>query len=368
MAALGTAGGETAASARAAPNDRAGSNDGAVRFWLFFIAALVLAMVTVGGATRLTDSGLSITEWQPILGAIPPLSDAHWQEAFAKYREIPEYNLVNKGMTLEAFKAIYWWEWSHRFLGRIIGLVFALPLAVFWFMGALRPGYPLKLAGVLALGGLQGVIGWYMVKSGLVDRVDVSQYRLALHLTVAFLILALVLWLAFDLGCAERESRARSNGLATLPLLIVGGIFLQVVVGAFVASLKGGLVYNTWPTMGGTLFPHDLMAIEPWWHNPFENPVTAQFNHRLIAYAVVALVAAEAWRTFTSNAGRSARLSAGMLALAVLAQASLGIWTLLEAVPFGLGITHQSGAAILLAIAVRHLHVTSRIEAQPRDS
>ncbi|WP_296205584.1 COX15/CtaA family protein, partial [uncultured Hyphomicrobium sp.] len=178
--------------------------DRAVQVWLWIIALLVLAMITVGGATRLTDSGLSITEWKPILGAIPPLTDAHWQEAFAKYKEIPEYHLVNKGMSLEAFKAIYWWEWGHRFLGRIIGLAFALPFAVFWFMGALRPGYPVRLAGVLGLGGIQGAIGWYMVQSGLVDRVDVSQYRLALHLTVAFMILALVVWLAREIGRHEQ--------------------------------------------------------------------------------------------------------------------------------------------------------------------
>jgi cytochrome c oxidase assembly protein subunit 15 len=333
--------------------------DRAVRLWLFCVAGLVLAMITVGGATRLTDSGLSITEWKPILGAIPPLTDAHWQEAFAKYKEIPEYHLVNKGMSLDAFKAIYWWEWGHRFLGRIIGLAFALPLAVFWYSGALRPGYPLKLAGVLALGGLQGVIGWYMVKSGLVDRVDVSQYRLALHLTVAFLILALVVWIAFELAVPEREGGG-ARPSQTLPLLIVGAILLQVVLGAFVASLKGGLVYNTWPSMNGTLFPHDLMAIEPWYHNPFENPVTAQFNHRLVAYAVVALVAIEAWRVFSSANSSETRTSAGLLLAGVLAQAALGIWTLLEAVPLGLGIAHQSCAAILLVLAVRHLHIVSR--------
>lgn len=336
--------------------------DRAVRLWLFAVAGLVLAMITVGGATRLTDSGLSITEWQPLLGAIPPLTEAHWQDAFAKYKEIPEYQLVNKGMSLEAFKAIYWWEWGHRFLGRIIGLAFALPLAMFWYMGALRPGYPLKLAGVLALGGLQGVIGWYMVKSGLVDRVDVSQYRLALHLTVAFLILALVVWLAFDLAVPERQNAASQRALKTLPLLIIGAIFLQVVVGAFVASLKGGLVYNTWPSMNGALVPHDLMAIEPWYHNPFENPVMAQFNHRLIAYAVIALVAIEAWRTYVSgpSGDREARVSVGLLLAGVLGQAALGIWTLLEAVPISLGIAHQSCAAILLILAVRHLHVSSR--------
>ncbi|MCC7254156.1 COX15/CtaA family protein [Hyphomicrobium sp.] len=350
MAAIGTINGE--AEATRTPWDRA------VRLWLYAIAGLVLAMITVGGATRLTDSGLSITEWQPILGAIPPLTDEHWQEAFAKYKEIPEYHLVNKGMSLEAFKAIYWWEWGHRFLGRIIGLAFALPLAVFWYMGGLRPGYPLKLAGVLALGGLQGVIGWYMVKSGLVDRVDVSQYRLALHLTVAFVILALVVWLAFEL--AQPESERARGGLQTLPLLIVAAIFLQVVIGAFVASLKGGLVYNTWPSMNGALIPDDLLAIEPWYHNPFENPVMAQFNHRLVAYAVVVLAAVEAWRRFAAPAGREVRISAALLLAGVIGQAALGIWTLLEAVPLGLGIAHQRCAAILLVLAVRHLHVVSR--------
>lgn len=352
MAAIGTVNGRTDADTAAW--------DRAVRLWLFAVAGLVLAMVTVGGATRLTDSGLSITEWQPILGAIPPLTDAHWQEAFAKYKEIPEYHLVNKGMSLDAFKAIYWWEWGHRFLGRIIGLAFALPFAAFWYMKALRPGYPSKLAGVLALGALQGAIGWYMVKSGLVDRVDVSQYRLALHLTVAFLILALVVWLAFELAVPEKEGPGSRGALQTLPLLIVGAILLQVVIGAFVASLKGGLVYNTWPSMNGAVLPHDLMALEPWYHNPFENPVTAQFNHRLVAYAVVALAAIEAWRTFASNARREAQVSAALLLGGVIGQAALGIWTLIEAVPIGLGIAHQSCAAILLVLAVCHLHVTSR--------
>jgi cytochrome c oxidase assembly protein subunit 15 len=351
--------GKSAAAARAAPR---GSEkwDRAVRFWLYAIAGLVLAMITVGGATRLTDSGLSITEWKPILGAIPPLTEAHWLEAFAKYKEIPEYHLVNKGMSLDAFKAIYWWEWGHRFLGRVIGLAFALPLAVFAYMGALRPGYLAKFAGVLALGGLQGVIGWYMVKSGLVDRVDVSQYRLALHLTVAFLILACVVWLALELSVPASESATPRTTARMLPLLIVGAILLQVVIGAFVASLKGGLVYNTWPTMNGALVPDDLWAIEPWWHNPFENPVMAQFIHRLIAYTVIALIAIETWRTQMSKAGREACFSSALLMAAVLGQAGLGIWTLLEAVPLDLGIAHQACAAILLVIAVRHLHVAAR--------
>lgn len=353
MAATGTAGNV----AKAAPAQVGW--DRAVRIWLYAVAALVLAMITVGGATRLTDSGLSITEWQPLLGAIPPLNDADWQEAFAKYKQIPQYHLVNKGMSIEDFKTIYWWEWGHRFLGRIIGLAFALPLAVFWLAGALRPGYPAKLLGVLALGGLQGAIGWYMVMSGLVDRVEVSQYRLALHLMVAFVILALVVWLALGLKHADEPPRVRVSPWS-IPVAIVAAIFLQVVLGAFVASLKGGLVYNTWPTMNGTWVPDDLLVLAPWYHNPFENPVMAQFNHRLVAYLVVVLAAVEGWRRIASGEGTELRTSAALLFAAVIGQAALGIWTLLEAVPVGLGIAHQAFAAVLLVVAVRHLHLASR--------
>jgi cytochrome c oxidase assembly protein subunit 15 len=179
---------------------RPGDADWPVRMWLWCMAALVFAMIVVGGATRLTDSGLSITEWKPIMGAIPPLSDADWHDAFEKYKQIPEYHLVNKGMSLEAFKAIFWWEWAHRFLGRFIGLAFAAPFLAFWLTGRLRAGFAKKLSAVLALGAVQGGIGWYMVSSGLVERVDVSQYRLALHLSVAFLILATLVWLASSLS------------------------------------------------------------------------------------------------------------------------------------------------------------------------
>jgi cytochrome c oxidase assembly protein subunit 15 len=351
MAAIGSTGSE-------AGTDQA-SWDQPVQAWLAFVALLVLAMITVGGATRLTDSGLSITEWQPILGAIPPLTDAHWLEAFAKYQQIPEYHLVNKGMSLEAFKAIYWWEWSHRFLGRMIGVAFGLPLLFFWLKGALRPGYPAKLAGVLALGALQGGIGWFMVKSGLVDRVDVSQYRLALHLTVAFLILALVVWLALSLG--RRGETQASSKVPTLAPWILGAVLLQVVLGAFVAGLKAGLLYNTWPSMNGMLIPDDLLAMEPWYLNPFENPSMAQFDHRLVAYAVLVLAAVEVWRLARAGTRSEVKGSSHLLLAAVVAQAALGIWTLLHAVPLHLGIAHQAGAALVLIVAVRHLHVTRRV-------
>jgi cytochrome c oxidase assembly protein subunit 15 len=335
--------------------------DRAVQLWLFAVAGLILAMITVGGATRLTDSGLSITEWQPILGAIPPLSEADWLAAFAKYKEIPEYHLVNAGMSLDAFKSIYWWEWSHRFLGRFIGVAFAIPFFFFWAKRAIRPGNTAKYAGVLVLGGLQGAIGWFMVKSGLVDRVDVSQYRLALHLTVAFMLLSLVVWLALDLSqSAGTRAEGKREGV-TGATWIVGLIFLQTILGAFVASLKGGLTHNTWPTMNGKLVPDEILAIEPWYHNPFENPVTAQFDHRLVAYTVCAFVLWNVWTLLRASQQTAAVRNSALLLLAgVLAQIALGIWTLLEAVPLGLGIAHQAGAAVLLVIAVRHLHILRR--------
>ncbi|MFA5950669.1 MAG: COX15/CtaA family protein [Hyphomicrobium sp.] len=334
--------------------------DGAVRAWLFTIAGLVLAMVTVGGATRLTDSGLSITEWKPLLGAIPPLTEADWLAAFERYKQIPEYSLVNKGMNLDAFQVIYWWEWSHRFLGRMIGLAFALPLAFFWVKGVLRPGYALKLAGVLALGALQGAIGWFMVQSGLVDRIDVSQYRLALHLTVAFLILSLVVWLGLSLGKSERAPLVPEKAVRMTANALLALAFVQVVLGAFVAGLKGGLLYNTWPDMNGKLVPDDILALTPWYANIFENPATAQFDHRLVAYVLVALAAAHVWSIFSRPRAAIVKGSAALLMAGILAQVVLGITTLLNAVPVGLGIAHQAAAAVLLVLVTRHVHITQR--------
>jgi cytochrome c oxidase assembly protein subunit 15 len=332
------------------------SSDRIVQLWLLAVAFLVFCMIVVGGATRLTDSGLSITEWRPILGAIPPMNEAHWLEAFEKYRQIPEYHLVNKGMSLEDFKFIYWWEWGHRFLGRIIGVAFAVPLMIFAVRGMLRPGALTRYLGVLALGGLQGAIGWYMVSSGLADRVDVSHYRLALHLSVAFLILGLLVWLAMDL----REERVRPSiglpaGAASVALAIVVLVFGQVALGAFVAGLKAGLVYNTWPLMNGMVIPDDLFGLTPWAQNFVENPTTVQFNHRLVAYLVVTLGLWHAITVARSAKSGELRVSAMLVAAALLAQMALGIVTLLNAVPIGLGIAHQGFAAIVLALAVRHL-------------
>ena len=331
---------------------------GAVRAWLWLVAALVVAMITVGGATRLTDSGLSITEWQPLLGVIPPLSEADWQTAFAKYKQIPEYRDVNAGMSLEAFKFIYWWEWSHRFLGRFIGVAFALPLAAFWISGRLPPRLAPKLVGVLALGALQGAVGWYMVRSGLVDRVDVSHYRLALHLGLAFLILALVVWLA--LGVQDGMGAATSKTHRRVAMLLVALVLLQVVLGALVAGLKAGLAYNTWPLMDGKLVPNGLGALSPWWLNLFENVTTVQFNHRMAAY-VLALAALWHAMALARGAGEPVVARSGaVLAAAVVAQMALGIWTLLWSVPLWLGLAHQAGAAGVLVVAVWHLHRVNR--------
>ena len=259
----------------------------AVRFWLYFTAFLIFCMVIVGGATRLTDSGLSITEWQPLLGAIPPLTEADWLAAFEKYQQIPEYQLINKGMTLEDFKFIYWWEWAHRFLGRIIGLAFFLPFAVFALTGRLSRGTAWRCGVLFVLGGLQGALGWYMVSSGLVDRVDVSQYRLAAHLTLATVIFAAILWVAIGLGGKRHAPR---HGMEWAALALVALILLQVAAGGFVAGLDAGMGYNTWPLMDGALVPPGLMVMEPGWRNLFENAMTVQFNHRILAY-VIALAA-----------------------------------------------------------------------------
>lgn len=332
----------------------------AVELWLWFIALLVVLMITVGGATRLTDSGLSITEWKPILGAIPPLSHADWMDAFEKYRQIPEYRLVNKGMSLEAFQFIYWWEWGHRFLGRFIGVAFGLPLLFFWLRGALAPSYALKLLGVMALGGVQGGIGWFMVMSGLVDRVDVSHYRLALHLTVAFVILALVVWLALGVRGKSTSTDARCRCLLqSVAAALICLLFIQVVLGAFVAGLKGGLVHNTWPLMTGSFIAEDAWALEPWYVNFVENPAMAQLLHRLTAYGLIGVGLWQAWLVTARYSDRRVATSGIIVFGLICIQGALGIWTLLAMVPISLGVAHQGFAAIVLIFAVRHLFLVT---------
>ncbi|MEO1608415.1 MAG: COX15/CtaA family protein [Pseudomonadota bacterium] len=335
------------------------SEHGALRAWLLIIAALIIAMIAVGGATRLTDSGLSITEWQPILGVIPPLNAADWQLAFDKYKQIPEYSQVNLGMSLAEFKFIFWWEWAHRFLGRLIGLAFAGPLLFFWLNDMIPRGYRMRLLALLALGGLQGFIGWYMVQSGLSERVDVSQYRLALHLCMAFLILGLVVWTWADLSKDKVIYLKNLPAAAgTIALTLTGLLFLQVALGAFVAGTKAGLVYNTWPLMDGQLLPAGLYASGTWFESIFEDHLTIQFNHRIMAYILVILAIMHGARLIWIDNDR-VKHTAHLLAILMIAQAALGIWTLIAAegaIPIGLGIIHQTMAAIVLAVSVLHLH------------
>ena len=316
-----------------------------IRLWLCVMAALVFAMVIVGGATRLTDSGLSITEWQPILGVIPPLTEAAWLEAFEKYKLIPEFQHVNPTMTLDEFKAIYWWEWAHRFLGRFIGVAFIVPFLYFIAMKRI-PSYLLPRLGLLfILGGLQGLLGWYMVMSGLVDRVDVSQYRLSAHLTLATVIFGAIVWTVLGLG---RRRRRPSAGREWAVLALAGLVLLQVAAGGFVAGLDAGMGYNTWPLMDGQIVPKGLFIMEPAWRNIFENAMTVQFNHRLIAYVVAIVAFLLAWRI----ASDPAKILAGL----VLLQIVFGIWTLLAQVPLSLALIHQGGAMLVFAAALWLLH------------
>lgn len=326
-----------------------------VRLWLFAVATLVVAMVTVGGATRLTGSGLSITEWKPIMGAIPPLTDADWHEAFEKYKQIPQYHQVNKGMSLEAFKSIFWWEWGHRFLARLVGFAFLVPFLAFLALGYIRRALVPRMVGLFALGGLQGAIGWYMVASGLSERVSVSQYRLALHLGLAFVILGALIWTALQLD--EERGKPAASEWARSGLAVLALAFLQVELGALVAGMKAGLAYNTWPLMDGQVIPKGLFIAEPWYANLFENAMTVQFNHRIVAYGLAAVAGWHILGVLRSARTRdAARISALALGAAILVQIALGIWTLLAQVPLSLGLVHQFGAAILFSIAVWHVH------------
>lgn len=316
---------------------------------------MIFAMILVGGATRLTDSGLSITEWQPIVGIIPPMNDAAWQDAFQLYKQIPEYSLVNRGMTLDDFKFIYWWEWAHRFLGRIIGFAFLVPFLYFLATRQISRRLAPKLVLMFVLGGLQGALGWYMVRSGLVDRVDVSQYRLAAHLCAAVFIFGYIFWVAVRMG--ERQSeKTKSNPAAVWSAgILTLTIFIQIALGAFVAGLDAGQGYNTWPDMDGALIPEGLGAMTPWYLNLFENALTVQFNHRIFAYALVVYATLHSVLV-TRHAGQGTiAVSAALLACSVWLQAALGIATLLAKVPISLGLAHQGMAVIAFALSLAHL-------------
>ncbi|WP_102957984.1 COX15/CtaA family protein [Mangrovicella endophytica] len=325
----------------------------AIRIWLYAVALLIVALVLVGGATRLTDSGLSITEWKPVHGIIPPLSAAEWQEEFDLYKRIPEYQEINQGMSLDAFKSIYWWEWTHRFLARAVGFVFALPLAFFWLTRRIEPALKPRLVGILALGGLQGAIGWWMVASGLSVRTDVSQYRLAIHLTTACLIFASTIWVARGLA-PQRLEAPPSRGSSAVGVFIVLLAFAQIYLGGLVAGLDAGFTFNTWPLMDGQLIPDGLFVMSPAWRNLFENVMTVQFVHRCGAYLLLAVTLIHAIAAAAQAPGTGHARRAQILFLLVLAQAAIGIATLLMAVPIELGLLHQAGAVIVLGFAVAH--------------
>lgn len=323
--------------------------------WLFFVSFLLLCMVVLGGVTRLTDSGLSITEWKPVTGAIPPLSEEAWQSEFGKYQQIPQYQQLNRGMSLDEFKQIYWFEWAHRLLGRLIGFAFFVPYLWFLLRGRLDRPMAWRLAGILVLGGSQGLLGWFMVASGLTERVSVSQYRLAAHLSLAFIIHAAVFWTALDLW-RGRVRRVASLGLSRATTVAILLIFLQIVIGAFVAGLDAGLAYNTWPFMDGDIAPAGMFTHTPAWIDPFENTITIQFLHRrgaeLVALVILGLYLAVRARAADPRAKAAAH---GLLAMLVV-QFLLGIWTLVEVVPVSLGALHQAGAFVLFTLGLNLAH------------
>lgn len=327
--------------------------DVAVRRWLLAVAALVVVLVLVGGATRLTESGLSITEWKPVSGVLPPLTDSGWQAEFEKYQTIPQYAHQNLGMTLPEFKTIFWWEWTHRLLGRLIGVAYLLPFLFFLWRGMVPRDQKARLWGIFALGGLQGAVGWWMVASGLVGRVEVSQYRLATHLTLACIIFVACLWTAQRMVHVPSREEVPRRIRYTAGVLVVL-VLLQIYLGALVAGLRAGLVYNTWPSIDGAFIPTSerLFFNTPLWRNFFENTLTVQFDHRMVAYTlwiVAVLHALDVWRTL--RRGREVTLAV-LLALAVTLQASIGIATLLSQVAIDLALTHQAMAMAVLALAV----------------
>ncbi len=322
-------------------------HDRAIGIWLLTVAVVIGLIVLVGGLTRLTDSGLSITEWKPVTGVFPPLTHEAWLEEFEKYKQIPEYSQVNRGMTLSEFEWIYWWEWSHRLLARMVGFVFLLPMLWFIAKGRITRAEAPRFIILFLLGGAQGALGWFMVASGLTERVDVSQYRLAAHLSVAVLLFGMIFWTGLRYITKERE--VGPPDLAVPARLFIGLVFLQIVSGAFVAGIHAGHVYNTWPLMDGSFIPAGLYDGQL---ASFEDHLTVQFNHRMLAYTVLAggigLWLGARTQDLTPTMTRALYMMLGALLLQVV----LGIATLLTVVPIGLAAAHQMGAILLFAAAI----------------
>ncbi|MCW3798870.1 COX15/CtaA family protein [Sphingomonas sp. BN140010] len=320
----------------------------AIANWLFGVAALIFVMVVVGGITRLTESGLSITEWKPVSGAIPPLTQAQWLHEFQLYQRIPEYQQINRGMTLAEFKNIFFWEYLHRLLGRVIGLAFALPLLWFWLRKAIPTGYGPRLLFLLFLGGVQGAIGWWMVASGLSERTDVSHVRLAVHLLTALFIFGAIVWTALDL----RSPGAARRRFPTLGIWAVAVLALQLMFGAFVAGLDAGYAFNSWPLMGDQLYPTAAPWLDPLLRNFVDNPITVQFVHRWLAFGVLAAAILLARQVKRAGGRRESALVHALIGTQIL----LGIATLLTGVDLHVAVTHQAVAVLLLASFVLASH------------
>ncbi|MCT2540647.1 heme A synthase [Sedimentimonas flavescens] len=359
---------EEVGQAGAAPAPRGGMIDqrpkgarAAIRLWLFVLFALVVVMIGVGGATRLSDAGLSITEWKPVTGALPPMSEADWQAEFQKYQQIPQFTLQNPNMTLPEFKGIYWWEWGHRQLGRVIGLVWAAGFLGFWVTKRIPKGWAPRLLGLGVLGGLQGAIGWWMVASGLEGKMtSVASYRLAIHLGLAFAILGLIASYAFTLARSESDlMQSRRVGEPALAGLATGVrhlAFVQILLGALTAGIDAGRGYIDWPLMGGEFFPSEAFAYTPLWTNFFENPALVQFIHRMAGYLLLA------FGLFVAFRGRRSAHAVTQTAFAwvgamLLLQVALGIVTVMHAAPMGLGLAHQLGAVVLWVLTIRAQHL-----------
>ena len=328
----------------------------AIAVWLLLCCAMVFAIVVVGGVTRLTHSGLSIVEWQPFVGTIPPLNDAQWQLMFEKYQQTPEFKLRNFDMDVAEFKGIFWWEYFHRLLGRLIGVVFLLPFVYFLWRGTARGTLAWKLAGILLLGAMQGAMGWFMVKSGLVDEPRVSHLRLTAHLGLAFLIFAAQFWVALDLLSPRKSPLRVPPFLTRFSQWLAGLVFLMVLSGGLVAGLRAGLAYNTFPLMHGHFIPPDMFVLDPWYANFIGNMATVQFDHRLIAWMLAILIPLLWWRVLRAAVPAPARLASHLLLGMLAIQFTLGVATLLMAVPVVLGVAHQAGALILFAAALALAH------------
>ncbi len=334
----------------------------AIAIWLFICCATIFAMVILGGVTRLTGSGLSMVEWEPLMGILPPLSHAQWQDTFSLYQQFPEFKLRNYSMNLEEFKSIFWFEYSHRLLGRAIGLIFIIPLLYFIIAGKIKKSLIPKLVGMFVLGGLQGLMGWYMVKSGLVQDPHVSQYRLTAHLALAFIVYAYIFWVALDLFFAPQNNPGKTitDGLKRFSLLLTVFLFITILSGGFVAGLKAGYAFNTFPLMDGRLVPESIFALSPVWKNFFENIATVQFDHRLMATLLFIIVPLFWLSALRQDIPARARIGVHLLLAMLGIQITLGISTLLLYVPVPLAAAHQGGALTLFTIMLFVSHELRR--------